>query len=143
MQLYAGLFCIVLGSIITFSFGSWTESLTFLLVVMAVDYVTGVTAAIRDGSGLSSQIGYAGLLKKGMMLLVVLLAHRVDVLLQTDVVMGGATYFYIANEMLSIIENSGRMGLPFPPVLIKIVQVLRDRAGAQESNPSKRKDPKS
>jgi hypothetical protein len=51
------------------------------------------------------------------------------ILLGVDAVMGGAIYFYLANELLSVIENCGRMGLPLPPKLIRIVKVLRDRAG--------------
>jgi phage-related holin len=61
-----------------------------------------------------------------------LIAHRLDLLLGVEVVMGGAVYFYIANELLSIIENYGRIGLPLPDRLKRIVQVLRDRAGENE-----------
>jgi toxin secretion/phage lysis holin len=128
----AGTICAAVGAAISFAFGLWTEALTFLLVVMAIDYFTGVIAAVRDGSGLNSNIGFWGLFKKGLILLVMLIAHRLDVLLGVDVVMGGAVYFYIANELLSIIENYGRMGLPLPDRLKRIVQVLRDRAGEDE-----------
>jgi toxin secretion/phage lysis holin len=132
MQVLAGTICAAVGAAISFAFGLWTEALTFLLVVMAIDYFTGVIAAVRDGSGLNSNIGFWGLFKKGLILLVMLIAHRLDVLLGVDVVMGGAVYFYIANELLSIIENYGRMGLPLPDRLKRIVQVLRDRAGEDE-----------
>jgi toxin secretion/phage lysis holin len=132
MQVLAGTICAAVGASISFAFGLWTEALTFLFVVMAIDYFTGVIAAVRDGSGLNSNIGFWGLFKKGLILLVMLIAHRLDVLLGVDVVMGGAVYFYIANELLSIIENYGRMGLPLPDRLKRIVQVLRDRAGEDE-----------
>jgi toxin secretion/phage lysis holin len=132
MQVLAGTIGAAVGASISFAFGLWTEALTFLFVVMAIDYFTGVIAAVRDGSGLNSNIGFWGLFKKGLILLVMLIAHRLDVLLGVDVVMGGAVYFYIANELLSIIENYGRMGLPLPDRLKRIVQVLRDRAGEDE-----------
>lgn len=132
MQLQVGAICVIIGSMMTFAFGLWTESLTFLLVVMAIDYFTGVVAAVREGSGLNSNIGFWGLFKKALILLVMILAHRIDILLGIDVVMGGAIYFYIANELLSVIENYGRMGLPLPNRLRRIVQVLRDRAGEDE-----------
>jgi toxin secretion/phage lysis holin len=129
MHLLLGLGTVALGSTITFAYGSWTESLNFLAVLMAIDYVTGVTAAMRDGSGLNSTVGFWGLFKKGLVLLVVLLAHRVDMLLGTEMVMGGAVYFYIVNEFLSVIENFGRIGLPLPPGLRQVIQILRDRVG--------------
>ncbi|KIL37713.1 holin [Cohnella kolymensis] len=122
---------ILLGSTMTFAFGQWTETLTLLSVLIAIDYITGVTAAIRDGSGLDSKVGFWGLFKKGLILLVVLLAHRVDVLLGTEMVMGGAVYFYIVNELLSVIENFGRIGVPLPPSLRKVIQILRDRVGKE------------
>jgi toxin secretion/phage lysis holin len=132
MQLQMGGICAIIGAVITFSFGLWTETLTFLLLLMAIDYFTGVIAAIRDGSGLNSNTGFWGLFKKGLILLVLLIAHRLDILLGVDVVMGGALYFYIANELLSIIENYGRIGLPLPERLKRIVEVLRDRAGEKK-----------
>lgn len=132
MQLHAGLFCALMGAVISFSFGVWNESLTFLLVLMAIDYFTGVAAAIKDGSGLNSNIGFWGLFKKGLILLVMLIAHRLDVLLGIEMVMGSAVFFYIANELLSIIENYGRLGLPLPEQIKRIVLVLRDRAGEKK-----------
>jgi toxin secretion/phage lysis holin len=135
MQLQAGIICAFLGAAISFSFGLWTESLTFLLVLMAIDYFTGVAASIKEGSGLNSNIGFWGLFKKALILLVMIIAHRLDVLLGAEIVMGSAVFFYIANELLSVIENYGRLGLPLPDRLKKIVQVLRDRAGEPKDPP--------
>jgi toxin secretion/phage lysis holin len=135
MQLQAGVISAILGAVIFYSFGLWTESLTFLLVLMAIDYFTGIVAAVRDGSGLNSNIGFWGLTKKAIILLVMLIAHRLDVLLGVEVIMGCTVFFYIANELLSIIENYGRIGLPLPDRLRRIVQVLRDRAGEDKDNP--------
>jgi toxin secretion/phage lysis holin len=109
-------------------FGSWTESLTFLLLAMGADYVTGVAASIKEGKGLNSAFGAWGLARKGLILLVVLLAHRIDVLLNTeDVTMGAAIFFYIANELISITENYGRLGLPLPDRIRKMIAVLKER----------------
>ncbi|MFD0674216.1 holin family protein [Cohnella sp. GCM10027633] len=132
MNIYLASISIVLGSVITFAYGSWSEPLTFLLVVMAIDYLTGITAAIREGTGLDSSVGFWGLLKKGFILLVVLLAHRVDLLVGQELAMGGAIMFYTVNELLSVIENMGRMGLPMPPQLLAVVRVLRERSAGQE-----------
>lgn len=119
------------GSVITFAFGGWSEALTVLLVSMGVDYITGVAAALlrKNGPrGLSSAVGFRGLAMKGLILLVILLAYRIDLLLGTNgAVMSGAIYFYIANELISIAENYGELGLPFPERLRSIIAVLRDR----------------
>ena len=118
----------IVGSMITFALGGWMESLTLLVVAMGIDYVSGITASIKEGRGLNSFFGAWGLARKGMMLLVILLAHRIDILLELDnVTMGAAIYFYIANEMITIIENYGRIGLPLPTRLRKIIEVLKDK----------------
>jgi toxin secretion/phage lysis holin len=135
MQFQAGAIFALTGAVVSFSFGLWTESLTFLLVVMAIDYFTGIAAAIREGSGLNSNIGFWGLFRKALILLVMIIAHRLDVLLGIEAVMGSAVFFYIANELLSIIENYGRMGLPLPDRFKNIVKVLRDRVGEDEDKP--------
>lgn len=128
MQLQAAAVTAVLGSVVTFSFGIWTESLTVLTVLMGIDYISGVAAAIRSGSGLSSAVGFWGLGKKGLVFLVILLSHRIDLLLGTNVVMGGAISFYLVNELLSVVENYGRLGLPLPDSLRRVARILRDRS---------------
>lgn len=116
------------GVLVTFAFGSWTESLTFLLVAMGVDYVTGVLAAVKSGKGLNSAVGFWGLARKGLSLLVILLAHRVDILLDTsNMTMAAAVYFYIANELISITENYGKLGLPLPDRIRKMIEVLKQK----------------
>ncbi|THF79906.1 phage holin family protein [Cohnella fermenti] len=124
-----GIVSVTLGAIIGFCFGHWTESLSFLLVLMVADYLSGTLASLRDGKGLNSNIGFWGLAKKGLMLIVVIVAHRIDLVLGAEVVMGGAIYFYIVNELLSVTENYGRLGLPMPDRLRDVIQVLRNRAG--------------
>ena len=132
MNVYLAGVSIVFGSAITFAFGTWTESLTVLLVAMAIDYVTGIIAAVYDGSGLDSKVGFWGLMKKGLILLVVLLSHRIDLVLGVDMAMGGAIAFYTVNELLSIIENYGRLGLPLPPQWKQFVRTLRNRGEKSE-----------
>ncbi|MFC4596774.1 phage holin family protein [Cohnella hongkongensis] len=138
MQLYAGTACALLGAAMTFSFGNWSESLTLLIILMAIDYMTGIAAAVKEGSGLNSSIGFWGLLKKGLILLVIMITHRIDVLLGADLIMGSAVFFYIANELLSITENYGRMGLPLPDKLRNVVAVLRNRAGEKGEDSNKK-----
>jgi len=118
----------IIGSVLSFAYGGWSEALTALVVAIGIDYVTGVAAAIKRKQGLSSAIGFRGLAMKGIMLLVILLAHRIDVLLGSgSAVMSGAIYFYLVNELISIAENCGELGLPFPDKLKSLIAVLRDR----------------
>lgn len=118
----------ILGAIFTFAVGHWTEALTFLLVAMAVDIISGVSASIKEGRGVNSAVGSVGLAKKGLMLLVIVLAHRMDVLIGVEsAVMAAAIYFYIANEMVSVTENYGRIGLPMPDAIKRVIAVLKNK----------------
>ncbi|QOS78091.1 phage holin family protein [Paenibacillus sp. JNUCC31] len=118
-------FAAISGAIMTFAFGGWDQLLSLLAVAMAVDYITGLAAAVRSGDGLNSNIGFWGLARKGLMLTVILLAHRIDMLMGTDIIKGGAIYFYLVNELISITENYARIGLPLPNKLRQAIAVLK------------------
>ncbi|MED5019715.1 phage holin family protein [Paenibacillus chibensis] len=117
------------GGIITLAFGRWDQLLWTFLFTIVLDYITGVLASIKDGTGLRSEIGFWGLTRKVLMLVVIVLAHQMDVLLSsgTDVIKTGAIYFYMSNELISITENYGRLGLPMPAKLRRIIAVLQNK----------------
>lgn len=115
------------GGLVSYLFGVWTELFSFFLFTIFIDYVTGMGASLKEGKGLSSSIGFWGLAKKGLMLLVIIMAHRLDVLLGSDVVMIGAIYFYLANELISITENYGRLGLPLPNKIREIISIFKSK----------------
>lgn len=116
-------------------FGAWTQMHTILVAVMATDYVTGcIVAALgrspkTDGGGLSSKVGFIGLAKKGFIMAIVLLATLLDRALSgTATVFQSATLaYYIANEGLSILENAGLLGVPFPERLKQALEAMRDK----------------
>ncbi|MBV6714038.1 phage holin family protein [Paenibacillus chitinolyticus] len=114
------------ASLVTYAFGGWSELLGFFLVAIAIDYVTGVAASLKEKSGLNSNIGFWGLAKKGLMLLIILLGHRMDMLIGSSVVMDAAIYFYLVNELISITENYGRLGLPLPDKFKEIIAQLKN-----------------
>ncbi|SIQ93955.1 phage holin family protein [Paenibacillus macquariensis] len=120
-----------LGSAGTYLLGGWSELISFFLLAILIDYVTGLAASIKEGNGLSSKVGFWGIAKKGLMILVVILAHRLDVLMGTDVIMIGSIYFYLANELISVTENYGRLGLPLPNKIKEIIAVLKQKGGDQ------------
>lgn len=124
----------VLGSFLSRLFGGWTEDMVTLVIFMAIDFMMGLIVAgvfhnsnkSRSGA-LNSRAGWMGLCKKGVMLVFVLVAYRMDVLLQTNYIKTTVIIGFIANEAISIIENAGLMGLPLPGVVKKAVDILKDR----------------
>lgn len=120
----------VVGSFIAGLFGGWDTALATLLIFMAVDYVTGliVAAAGKSPKGkLSSKIGWRGLAKKCVVLLLVLVAAQLDVVLGMDYVRAGVCVAFLCNEVISILENAGLMGVPLPAALKNAVELLQSK----------------
>ena len=120
----------LVGSFIAALFGGWDSALATLLIFMGVDYVTGlmVAAAGKSPKGkLSSKVGWKGLAKKCVILLLVLVAAQLDVVLGTSYVRAGACIAFLCNEMISILENAGLMGVPLPAALKNAVELLQKK----------------
>ena len=115
-------------------YGEWTAALTILIIMMTVDYLTGVLVAVTgksphtEGGGLSSKIGFIGLAKKGFIMLIVLVATQLDKAIGNTamVFQTAAVFYYIANEGLSILENADLMGVPFPAFMRKRLESMRE-----------------
>lgn len=112
-------------------FGGVDVAFKCLIVIMIIDYVTGVTANILN---LDSKVGFKGIAKKVMILALVAVGAQVDKCMGTDGYMCRTivTMFYIANESLSIVENSAKMGLPVPKKLIKCLEQLKGNDESEE-----------
>lgn len=96
-----------------------------LVVIMALDYITGVLSAIYNKK-LNSKIGYKGILKKASYLLVIALGVILDKLLgQTGSVRTLIIYFFVANDGISILENVGEMNIPLPKKLKELLDQLK------------------
>ena len=113
-------------------FGGWTSAMTTLIIFMVIDYATGIIVAgvfHRSGKSksgaLESRAGFKGLCRKGMILLILLVACRLDLMLGTGYIKDCVCIAFVVNETLSIIENAGLMGVPIPQVLIKAIDVLK------------------
>jgi toxin secretion/phage lysis holin len=121
------------GSLITMLYGGWSELLTALCIFMAVDFVTGWIASGIEGK-LSSNVGFKGIARKMSILLIVAMGHLMDNVLgtQNELFESACIYFYLANEALSIIENTARMGLPIPDVLHKAIALVNEKAEEKE-----------
>ncbi|GAA0302264.1 toxin secretion/phage lysis holin [Gracilibacillus halotolerans] len=116
------------GAITSFLFGGWPALLNILLAFVVIDYITGLIASGIQGK-LSSQVGWKGIAKKVVIFLIVGVAHLVDVALggQTNMFRDTVIFFYLANELLSIIENAGRIGIPIPRILMNAVEALKGK----------------
>lgn len=99
----------------------------FFLLTIVIDYITGIAASLKENKGLSSKVGFWGLGKKAFMLLIIMLAHRMDVVFDFKFIMTGFLYFYLANELISITENYSRLGLPLPDVIRKLIAIIKDK----------------
>lgn len=125
----------VTGAFISTLLGGWDTALATLVIFMAIDFAAGiVVAGVFRKSGksekgsLDSRASAKGLCKKGMMLLIVLIAVRLDILIGTGYIREAAIIAFVVNELLSIIENAGLMGVPIPSVITKAIDILQDKS---------------
>lgn len=130
----------VIGSFVASLFGGWTASLTTLLIFMGIDYVSGLVVAgvfhnspKTDTGALESRAGLKGLIRKCSMLLFVLVGHRLDVAVGTAYIRDAVCIAFMANELLSIVENMGLMGVPIPAVITNAIDILKKKTNENKS----------
>ena len=126
----SGVACV--GAAIASLFGGWNGAMTTLVILMLIDYVTGIIVAgvfhnspKCSGGALSSAVGFKGICRKFVILLIVVVACRVDIILNTNVIRDATCIGFCANELVSITENAGLMGIPLPRKLVEAIEVLR------------------
>ena len=140
----------IVGGAIASLLGGWDAALQTLIIFMAIDYITGLMCAVADrklssavgfkGSPktktgtLESRAGWKGLCRKGVSLLVVLVACRLDAVIGSNFIRDTVVIAFVCNETISIVENAGLMGVPIPAALTRAVDVLKQRA--EEKNGS-------
>lgn len=124
----------IIGGALTALLGGWDLAIQTLLIFMAIDYITGLMIAgifhkspkTKSGS-LSSLIGWKGLCRKGMVLLIVSVAVRLDMLVGTDFIRDAVVIAYCTNEAISIIENAGIIGIPIPKPILNAIDTLKNK----------------
>ena len=124
----------VIGSAIATLLGGWDTALQTLVICMVIDYISGIVCAgvfkasnKSENGGLESKAGWKGLCRKCMTLLFVLIGARLDLALSTNYIRNAVIIGFSANEILSIIENAGLMGLPIPKVITDAVDLLKKK----------------
>ena len=115
--------------------GGWDHLSIALAVAMGIDYATGVACAAiwhrspKSATGaLESRAGLKGLFRKAGIVVCCILAARLSLLVGTSAIRDSAIIFFVCNETLSIIENLGIMGVPFPPAVKQAIDALRDKS---------------
>lgn len=121
------------GSFLSYLFGGWDVLIIALVVIVSADYITGLMAGAVEGK-LSSKVGMVGIAKKVFIFIIVSMAHVVDMVLNngSTLIRDGVIFFYLANELLSILENGGRIGVPIPPVIQRAVEALKGKGGIED-----------
>lgn len=109
--------------------------LTALIIFMAIDYITGLMCAVIDKK-LSSSVGFKGIFKKALIILLVGVAHIIDLhVVGTGSALRSAVIcFYLSNEGVSLLENAAHLGLPVPEKLKAVLQQLHNRDDKKEEN---------
>lgn len=127
------------GSGIAALFGGWDTGLVSLLIFMALDYVSGLVVAgvfhrsnKTDTGSLESKAGWKGLCRKCMTLVFVLVAYRLDLVIGTNYIRDAVIIAFMANELISLVENAGLMGIPLPAVITKAIDILQKKSESEE-----------
>lgn len=123
------------GGLIAAALGGWDQSLSTLVMFMVIDFIMGIMVAAvfhrskKTKSGaLESRAGWKGLCRKCATLLCVLIAYRLDLALGVHYIRDAVIIGFMANELISITENAGLMGIPLPDIITKSIDVLTKKA---------------
>lgn len=137
METLASKVCLIVGmtgGLVASWFGGWDSGMNTLIILMAIDFVSGIVAAAvfnnspkTDNGALESRACWKGLARKCMTLLFVLIGVRLDVILGTNYIRDSIIIGYDCSEILSIVENAGLMGVPIPDKIVRAIEILKDR----------------
>ena len=132
--------CVLIGGVIGWIWGDFTPLLATLIVCMTLDYISGVACAIVR-KDVSSEVGFKGIVKKILILMLVGVAHVLDayVLNSTPVLQSAVTMFFIANEGISLVENAAGLGIPIPKKMLEVLKQLKLKGDSTEKNESEEK----
>lgn len=123
-----------LGGWIGYFVGGMDGLLTTLIIFMGIDYITGLMCAVADKK-LSSAVGFKGIFKKVLIVMLLGIAHIVDLhVVGTGTALRSAVVcFYLSNEGVSLLENAAHLGLPIPEKLKAVLEQLHDRETKDET----------
>lgn len=135
-------FCVeigLIGGLIATALGGWDVGLQTLVIFMCIDYITGILVAgvfhkskKSETGNLESRAGWKGLIRKDVTLLIVLVAVQLDKVIGSTFIRDAVIIGFIANELISIVENAGLMGIPIPAVITNAIDVLQKKIETKE-----------
>ena len=124
----------VCGSGIAWALGGWDSAMQALILFLVIDWISGLMVAgvfrrsgKSESGALDSQAGYKGIMKKVGILFAVLIGVQLDRVLNIDLARNAIVIFFIGNEGLSIVENLGLMGIPFPDKIKQMLEQLKSK----------------
>jgi toxin secretion/phage lysis holin len=130
----------LVGGLIASLFGGWDISLQTLVLFMAIDYFSGLVVAgvfrkspKTESGSLESRAGFKGLCRRCAVLCLVFMAHYLDLVIGADFARDAVCIGFIVNEGLSILENVGLMGITYPEVIKRALEVLSKKADGQNN----------
>ena len=131
----------MIGSFIANLFGGWTSDLATLIIMMGIDFTMGLLIAAiwhksvkSENGALSSWSAWKGLCRKCISLLFVLIAYRLDLVIGVDYIRTAVIIGFIVNELISIVENAGIMGIPIPSVITRAIDLLKQKSEGDQSD---------
>lgn len=128
------------GAIFGYLFGEVDLLVKVLVCFIVADYISGLLASGYLGE-LSSKMGFKGIAKKIAILILVAIAHQIDLILGThNTTRDAVIFFYLANELISILENFVRMGMKVPEVLKNLILIFDAKSGEDEEKHGKDMD---
>lgn len=123
-----------IGSGIAYMLGGWDSALKTLTIFMCADIGSAIIIAVvfkkspkTENGRLESNAMFKGLCRKCMVFLYILIANRLDITLNTDIIRNAVIIGFTANELISIVENAGLMGIPLPKILINAIDILKKK----------------
>lgn len=126
--------CAIVSSAILYLVGDITMPFIILLIFMCTDYITGLILSgvfkkskKTKSGGLSSKIGFKGLIKKVCIIICVIVANMLDYVLKTNYIRNVVIISFITNEVISIIENLGLIGVKIPKVITNAIDILKGK----------------
>ena len=129
------------GAFISSLLGGWDKLLCTLIICMAIDYITGFLLAFvfhksskTKNGGASSKAGFRGIVKKICVLCLIALCVCIDSATGTEYIRNAAILFFIANEGLSIIENTEKMGVPYPEFIKKALESFKEKSSKENGD---------
>ena len=141
MNIEKASFITAVGAFITALVGAWDAAIITLIIFMGADWITGLTVAgvfkkspKSETGALESRVGLKGLCRKGAMLLIVIIAYRLDIMAGLNgILRTGAIVALVCNEALSVLENVSLMGVKYPAIVERVVrQILGENEDKDE-----------